>query len=370
MASLKIKWYSLDRIKQYKAVYNLIFGMRGNGKTFAVLEEGIRRFCAGEGQLAIVRRWLADIQTNDNKLATFDGVVSAGIVKKYTGGTYDRVVVKGRACYLARYNEDTDELVKMEDPFAYFFSLNQAEHYKSTNYEHITTILFDEFIASGGAGYLLNEFDLFQNIISTIVRKRDNVTIYMCANTVSKFCPYFTEMGLKHINQMKQGQIDLYSFGNNKNVNTIAVEYCSPDAFRELPNKYFVFDNPASKMINEGEWQISSYPHCPVKYKPKDVQFSYFILFYDLTFQADVIYMPDGYFTFIHRKTTPIKDEDHDLIYTLDYSHKYNYRRNILRPQSEMENKLYQMFIQDKVFYQDNETGDIIFNYLDICRKM
>ena len=33
------EYYSLDRIKEFHAQYNLIFGKRSNGKTYAVLYE-------------------------------------------------------------------------------------------------------------------------------------------------------------------------------------------------------------------------------------------------------------------------------------------------------------------------------------------
>ena len=56
------------------------------------------------------------------------------------------------------------------------------------------TILFDEFITKGM--YLTDEFMAFMNTLSTIIRQRDNVKIFMCGNTVNKFNPYFEEMGL------------------------------------------------------------------------------------------------------------------------------------------------------------------------------
>lgn len=53
----KPKYYSLNNIKKKDAVYNVIFGERSNGKTYAVLKEGIRHYFETGGQLAIVRRY-------------------------------------------------------------------------------------------------------------------------------------------------------------------------------------------------------------------------------------------------------------------------------------------------------------------------
>ena len=51
------KFYSLNNILEYEATYNVIFGERSNGKTYAVLKEAISQYFKDKGQLAIVRRW-------------------------------------------------------------------------------------------------------------------------------------------------------------------------------------------------------------------------------------------------------------------------------------------------------------------------
>ena len=67
---------------------------------------------------------------------------------------------------------------------------------------------------------------MFANVLSTIIRHRNDVKIFMLANTVNKYCPYFKEMGLKHITEMKQGSIDIYTYGSSDL--RVAVEYGKP----------------------------------------------------------------------------------------------------------------------------------------------
>ena len=55
------KFYTLDRIKKKKAVYNVIIGERSNGKTYAVLLEGLKTYLKTGGQIAYIRRWKEDI---------------------------------------------------------------------------------------------------------------------------------------------------------------------------------------------------------------------------------------------------------------------------------------------------------------------
>ena len=46
-----------------------------------------------------------------------------------------------------------------------------------------------------------------------------------------------------------------------------------------------------------------------------------------------------------------------------------NYNRNILRPKLELEKRIAFMFSHDMVYYQDNEVGEAISNYLKICKQ-
>src|SRR5699024_11620877 len=82
---------------------------------------------------------------------------------------------------------------------------------------------------------LVNELVLFMNTVSTIVRRRTDVKIFMLGNTVNKYNPYFKEMGLNHANQMEQGTIDIYKYG--KSPLTVAVER-SEEHTSELQSRF------------------------------------------------------------------------------------------------------------------------------------
>ena len=122
-------------------------------------------------------------------------------------------------------------------------------------------------------------------------------------------------------------------------------------------------------MITGEAWEIDIYPHCPVKYTPKEILFIYFIEFADDILQCEIILHDDLYFTFIHRKTTELKHTDTDLIYSTNYSPRPNYRRRITKPTSDIEKKIAEFYVKDKIFYSDNEVGEIIRNYLIWCGK-
>ena len=360
---MKQKYYSLKNILSKDAQYNVIFGERSNGKTYAVLKYALERYIESGEQLAIVRRWSDDF-TGKRGQVMFDALIANNEISKLSGGEWTSVYYYASRWYLCRYEDNMR--VTCETPFAYGFSISAMEHDKSTAYPDITTVCFDEFLTR--SIYIKDEFVLFMNVLSTIIRHRTNVKIFMLGNTVNKYCPYFSEMGLTHVKEMKAGSIDVYHYGESNL--TVAVEYTAPNKQGKESDLYFAFDNPKLSMITGGSWEIDIYPHCPCKYKPSEVLLRYFIVFSGDILQCEIVQHDDLYFTFVHRKTTELKDTDHDIIYSPDYDPRPNHKRKITKPRSTIEKKIAEFYIKDKVFYSDNETGEIMRNYLIWCGKV
>ena len=361
---MKQKFYSLKNILKKDAQYNVIFGERSNGKTYAALLYGLREYCENGKQTGILRRWREDF-TGKRGQSMYNAIVSNGEVERWSKGRWTDIYYYGSKWYLCRYDADTGKRIQDEKPLAYGFSISSMEHDKSTAYPDITTIVFDEFLTR--TMYIPDEFVLFMNTVSTIIRHRTDVKIFMLGNTVNKYCPYFKEMGLTHIKEMEPGDIDVYRYGDSDL--TVAVEYTRPNRAGKDSDLYFAFDNPKLAMITGGAWEIDVYPHLPIKYKPKDVIFRYFIEFSGELLQAEVILIEGSMFTFIHRKTTEIKDPDSDFVYSPEYDPRPNWHRKITKPKTKIEQRIAEMFAKDKVFYADNEVGEIVRNYLQWCGK-
>lgn len=360
----KNQYWDIRYILSKDAIYNMIIGERSNGKTYGVLQYSLEQYFANGSELAIIRRYDEDFKGKRGQ-QMFDSLVNNGVIKKLSHGRWNSVKYYSQRWYFTKYEDG--KLVETSDtPFAYGFSLSSMEHDKSTSYPRIRIILFDEFLTR--EYYLINEFVLFQNVISTIVRERDDVRIFMCGNTVNKYSPYFKEMGLKNVKNQREGTIDLYTYGDSGL--SVAVEYCDSPVKQKKSNKYFAFDNPKLKMITHGKWEIDIYPHLPIKYLDSNVKYQYFIKFDDEILHCKIIEVKneDGIntlFTYIHRKTTPIHDDNRWLVYQQEYSPLPNYKRRLTKPTSKLEKKLAMFFIKEKVFYQDNDVGEVMRNYLE-----
>lgn len=362
-----MKYYSSKNIRNTEATYMMVFGERSNGKTYDILggEDGILwNYCKRGEKGAILRRYQEDIVTRQCE-QFFRPIVQNGLVYQYSNGEWTDVWYRSGQFFLCRYDEEHDKIVKDVEPFCYAYAISQMEHDKGGADPKITTVLFDEFITR--SVYLREEFVLFQNCLSTIIRQRDNVKIFMLGNTVSQYCPYFQEMGLTRIKNMRPGDIDVYSYGNSKL--KVAVEFADSPSKKGKPSDfYFAFDNPRLQMITGGNgkggvWEMAIYPHCPMEFSPKDIRNIFFIIFDADIYQCEIVVKDGNSFLFIHRKTTPLKAPEKDLIYSKVSDVRPNWKRS-LKGSDAVSRKIMSFFNDSKVFYQDNEVGEAIRNFL------
>ena len=208
----KQKFYSLKPIMQQApdAYYYVIFGGRSTGKTYASLLYGLEIYAKTGKQLAIIRRWAEDFKGKRGQ-QMFDALVSNGEITRITGGKWTGIYYYGSRWFFCKYEDG--QRITDNTPCAFGFSIASMEHDKSTSYPDVVTVVFDEFLTRGA--YLPDEFVLLMNCLSSIIRNRTDVKIIMLGNTVNKYCPYFKEMGLSHVKDMKAGSIDIYQYGDS-----------------------------------------------------------------------------------------------------------------------------------------------------------
>ncbi len=358
----KFKYYDIRHLlRDYpEAHYYIAFGERSNGKTYSALDYCLERYKKAGEQFAYVRRWGEDIRRK-NLIELFSAHATNGRITELFDGQWNQMHYSTQKFYLEKIGED-GEIVKSEENCGFAFDLNSMEHYKSISFPRITTIVFDEFMSRNG--YLPNEWVLFANLLSTIIRSRNNVKIIMLGNTVNKYCPYFAEMGLTHIKDQKQDTVDVYRYGETNL--TVVCEYTltAKKQGGKPSDVYFSFDNPELKMITGGDWEIAIYPHLEVKYRPKDVVENFFIDFEDELLHGEIISLDTGPFIFLHRKTTPIKREDSDIVYTSKPDVRWNYRMCLTKQSDKLSLFILKCLRDNRIFYSTNEIGEVFRNYV------
>lgn len=346
--------------------YYVVFGERSNGKTYSSLDYALDEYIQHGSQFAYIRRF--DVEIRPKQLTElWSGHIQNKAVTIKTDNKFDTISYYNRKFYIGKTDPQDMHVERCQEPMGFAFDIAGMEHYKSLSFPKIRTIIFDEFLSR--SGYLPNEFVLFSNVLSTIIRDRDDVKIIMLGNTVNKFCPYFREMGLKNIDKLTPGKRQIYVYGQpNSDGKLLKVAVEMTESTTKTGGKpsdvYFAFDNPRLQMITSGSWEIAAYPRVTRKYSKKDIFFTCFVSFEKALVKLDCIANNDGYFIVASPKTTELKEPDKDLVYTDYPDQRQNYRMCLTKQSDRISMFIRRCIAENKVFYATNETGEIMRNYL------
>lgn len=335
----KLKFYNLDRIQKTRSDFYLIIGQRGNGKTYSVCKYFLNKYKETRKRFCYIRRWADDIKGyRAEQLFTplqkeIESLFGEGYTIQYYRHKY----------YLV--NADGEKL----DVVGHAVSLSECSHTKSVAFDNVFFLLYDEFIQMSGERTLRDEMSKFDNTISTVLRYREG-EIYLCANTVSKFSPYFVRFGID-INKVEQGQIITkeYPLDDEKGILRVSLEYCEYN--EEIGKKSSKYTQ--SKMIARGMWEIPETTDIPsvIGEIVKDKLLC-------------SIYDPDAEITlgiFLRRsKWVTIENDEESLIYT----HQEHEREFLIVKQIDYRSNYFHLSDQKSLSY--NTYNDISYFLRDI----
>lgn len=360
-------YYSYNAIMDIDAVYRVIIGMRSNGKTYGWCHLALEAYFDLGLPSAYIRR-LDEMIKPKIIQGLFDPHIE--YIKQKTDGDYNAIEYRANGWYLCRMKQNAAgqwvKIARDPQPFCRSYAISTAETTKGADFGAVWSICFDEFITR--QYYLANEFILFQNLLSSIIRDRSGVHIFMLANTVSKSCPYFRDMGLYRVLRQEQGTIDVYKIGVDGA--QIAVEYCATvETVRKKVSNYFCFSNPQLDLIKTGGWEIALYRHAPPELSQYRIIHTFFVVHDGRTLQGD-IYMYKRYpLIFWHEKTTEIKKPDSAIIYDRDVTDGNPlHQRDMKVIYCRAQQIIFDLVRTQKTFYADNEIGEAVAAYLKTQR--
>lgn len=199
-------YWDIYKTLTYNALFNLVIGNRGSGKTFGATCYVIKRFLKTGAQFVYVRRYKEELK----KIGKFfNAIISENV---FPGHTFE---VKGFEFFIDGKCAGTA------------MPLSTAKINKSTAYPLVETIIFDEFIIEKGVyHYLPNEVESLLDLYETIARTRD-VRLFMLSNAVTMTNPYCLYWNLQiprgKNNICKKGEI-LLELVQNENFITMKKE--------------------------------------------------------------------------------------------------------------------------------------------------
>lgn len=174
-------YYSFAKLDSYNAFYNMAVGGRGIGKTFGRKRKALQDAVKRGDQFVYMRRYKEELQLAKE---TFFVDVQH-LFPKHDFQT------RGRMALMAPISTRDDKKRKWTT-IGFFVALSTAQSYKSVDFSHVKTIIFDEFILEKTAThYLPNEAVLFNNFYSTVDRYKGKTRVYFLANSVVITNPYF-----------------------------------------------------------------------------------------------------------------------------------------------------------------------------------
>lgn len=354
-----------DAINNTGADVRMIVGRRSNGKTYPTIVNCLIDYIDNGNAFAYVRRYDSDLKSVKDDI--FNAVILNGWLSWKTGGKYNNVQYYRGKWYLRHISDEGKIDKKDPEPFCYGFAINRCESYKGPDYGAVKTVIFDEFIPMRTVlGTLPREWSLWQNLISTIVRDRDDIVIYMIANTITKNSVYFDHYKID-IDEIEQGEIRVYNFTSG---GCLAIEYCSDNGDANVKSsKYFDIDDSVGSAITKGTWETEEYPRLPEKYrKYKNIsRFSFNLIHNNKIVQGHIITAAERSMIYFHRRTSPVRDDEYVYVEKFDNDRMDRYKTRIgFNPtRFELDRIIVNKIRGNECYYQDNDTGELIKYFFD-----
>lgn len=175
--SKKFNYYSFDKILSRNAVFNMVMGARGVGKSYGAKKYVLKRAVERGEQFIYLRRYKTELKTR--------GSFVADVAHEFPEQEFE--IRNGALCWRNK-GEGKDAWRTA----GYFLALSTSAQHKSTPYPKVTTIVFDEFIIETGAiRYLKDEVKTLLDFYSTVDRYQDRTRVLMLSNAISIMNPYF-----------------------------------------------------------------------------------------------------------------------------------------------------------------------------------
>lgn len=358
---MKKDYYSLKRIQKENADYNIIVGERGNGKTYSVQDMLIDKFLKKGEQCFILRRWMEDVKPS-NAQNFWDGKLLSKLHER-SGGRFRNIILKSNRYIAVDYDDKDKPIINEANTVGFVWDLNEAERLKGQSFPFVTNIVFEEFISLSQMGYLPDEVTFFLNVLSTIIRDRTDVKIWMLGNTVNPYNPYFKHFGIKGL-ELKQGEI--WTKYDSDTGCKLAVEFCEmrrKGSLKDTSAKYFAFGSAdgSTDMILTGQWQLPDYPI--KKYRPAFSVKKMMIVFDDHLLSFHLMTDDKGRsYLFVKEEDPKMHIPEETIVLDLHPSMKRNHFTAFQNLPSNDENKLISSLISNKKIWYDNRMTGAFFN--------
>lgn len=243
-------FYNLKPILDKDPDICVIWGQRSNGKTYQCLKYALENYKKTGRTFVYVRRWAEDIVVK-----SMTKLMSPLPVEEIFGK--NKSIRFFRGAFLL-YDDEDMELEPQTLGWA--VALNQVAHTKSQTFDKAQIVILDEFLQLKSERVLRDEFDAWEQTLSTILRTTQDAKIFIVGNSIGKYSPYFSPYGIDP-NAITQGEIKEIMLNNEVGEPTkVCAEWCKYNPkIGQRTSKYV----RGSKMAKTGEWEIQDVANIP-----------------------------------------------------------------------------------------------------------
>lgn len=346
-----------------------IISIRARGKTTAWLLIGMiinQKYGGTSAYIRQVEEMTAPVNSGE-LFGVINGYERGRYVRQITNDKYNHVIIRERKAYFCRLN-DAGEIEEIAtEHWLNLLSIDRSFLYKSTlNLPNCNLILYDEFISDR---YAENEFVKFNDLLSTIIRKRRTPVVIMLANNISVHSPYFREQEIsREVKQMKLGDAKIcYSSKGT----AVYVEIDKPpktSRHASIVNRlFFGFSNPGLASITgdtENAWSFECYPHITHTDDERTVERRLYIDVDNEYLQVEIMTREDlGLVANVHPAT-----RTHNDSIILTCGEITNNQQQFGFGLCAAAVVLWKLYKLNRVYYADNETGSLFNQYLNMCK--
>lgn len=214
-------YYNYQRVLSYNALMTYIIGERGVGKSYGAKEFVADRFINKNKQFVYLRRYKTELK---------EAMMKKGHPIFFEQIIYNEDGTKNKKYENHKLTNKNDTMYIDDKLCGFAIPLSIANILKSSTYNNVDTIIFDEFIIDKGCyHYLQNEVEQLLDVIETVGRLRD-IRIIFLGNAVSITNPYFTYFNLS----LPYNSDIVVSKKDNKGNPLIIVNYIKNLKYREV----------------------------------------------------------------------------------------------------------------------------------------
>lgn len=338
--------------------WHVLNSERSVGKTTNILLLGMVQNMLYGTQIQLIRHSAKEQKASyfERLFSTISEYKNGHYIKSLTNGKYNTIVYWHKAFYYG-FTDENGKTIRSETPFC--IALCSADCYTlCSTYENPKGdyIVLDECFNETNTP---DEFIHFIHLHKTIVRERISDKIFILGNNLDINNIWYRQLTIQNeIRKMKRGETRILYTPEGMPIFTAFLENNLPTKRKIFNSLHYGFSNSELNSITgAGEWKMKEYPQICELEEFERIARGIFISYHDDLFLEIEIASTENDVVFLVHPANRITALKGDLLYTMYTPKRKN--EKYFTVTDNFTSKLYRAIKEKRIFYSDNETGNL-----------